>query len=308
MTIATRAGVQDRAPTVEWVTFLLITGCYGTWMGALFWAAAPLGALIIPVVAFAAVLHSSLTHEALHGHPFRSRFWNEAVMFLPLSLTVPYARFRDLHLAHHRDSNLTDPYDDPESNYLDPVVWARLPMWQRGLLRVNNTLAGRILIGPAIGQVVFMVSELRLIRAGEPGVLRAWVAHLIGVALVLALVWLSPMPLWAYLVACYIALGVLRIRTFLEHQAHEKVRGRTVIIEDRGVLAFLFLNNNLHMVHHMHPGVPWYRLPAVYRAGRARFLAINKGYTYRSYGEVFRRFFLRAKDPVVHPLWRGPGK
>ena len=137
---------------------------------------------------------------------------------------------------------------------------------------------------------------------------RAWVAHLIGVAMVLALVWLSPMPLWAYLVACYIALGVLRIRTFLEHQAHEKVRGRSVIIEDRGVLAFLFLNNNLHLVHHMHPGVPWYRLPVIYRAGRARFLAINKGYTYRSYGEVFRRFFLRAKDPVVHPLWRGPGK
>ncbi len=32
-----------------------------------------------------------------------------------------------MHMAHHRDAILTDPYDDPESNYLDPAVWARLP-------------------------------------------------------------------------------------------------------------------------------------------------------------------------------------
>ena len=32
------------------------------------------------------------------------------------------------HLAHHRDAMLTDPYDDPESNYLDPAVWAGEPL------------------------------------------------------------------------------------------------------------------------------------------------------------------------------------
>jgi fatty acid desaturase len=40
---------------------------------------------------------------------------------------VPYLRFRDTHLAHHHDPNLTDPYDDPESNFQDPAVWARTP-------------------------------------------------------------------------------------------------------------------------------------------------------------------------------------
>ena len=81
------------------------------------------------------------------------------------------------------------------------------------------------------------------------------------------------------------------------------MRGRTVIIEDRGFFAFLFLNNNLHVVHHMHPGVPWYRLPALYRRGKERFCQVNDGYVYRSYGEIFRRFFWKAKDPVPHPLW-----
>ena len=111
------------------------------------------------------------------------------------------------------------------------------------------------------------------------------------------------MSLWHYLGACYIALALLRIRTFLEHQAHEKVRGRTVIVEDRGPLALLFLNNNLHVVHHMHPGVPWYQLPRLYRDGKTRFLSINQGYFYRSYAEVFAQYLWRAKDPVPHPLW-----
>ena len=58
----------------------------------------------------------------------------------------------------------------------------------------------------------------------------------------------------------------------------ERVGGRTARIEDRGPLAFLFLNNNLHAVHHMHPTAQWYRLPALYRADRARYLACNEGY------------------------------
>ena len=82
------------------------------------------------------------------------------------------------------------------------------------------------------------------------------------------------------------------------------MRGRTVIIEDRGPLAFLFLNNNLHAVHHMHPTVSWYRLPGLYRTHQSRFLTANDGYRYDSYGEVFRHYFFCAKDPVAHPLWR----
>ena len=117
----------------------------------------------------------------------------------------------------------------------------------------------------------------------------------------------SPMPLWAYAAAVYGGLSLQRIRSFLEHQAHDRASGRTAIVEDRGPLALLFLNNNLHVVHHMHPGVPWYRLPALYRSRRDRYLARNGGYVLRSYGEVFRRHLWRAKDPVPHPIWRRGG-
>ncbi|MFY2824930.1 fatty acid desaturase [Ruegeria sp. MALMAid1280] len=287
---------MSRSAAPEWGTLALIAACYGAWLAVAFLL--PLW-LAVPAMAVVAALHSSLTHEALHGHPFRTRWRNEALMALPLTLFIPYQRFRDLHLAHHRDETLTDPYDDPESNYLDPQVWGTLPGWQRRLLSVNNTLLGRIVLGPALGQIAFMRNELR----GGRDVLQAWALHLPGVVAVLWIVAQSHMPIWAYVLSVYLGLGLVKIRTFLEHRAHENSGARTVIIEDRGPLAFLFLNNNLHVVHHMSPGAPWYRLPALYQDGKELYQTRNEAYIYRSYAQIFRAYFLRAKDPVAHPLW-----
>ena len=299
-----RAPARGRRLSIEWPTAGLIVACYAGWIAALFWLAPVSLTLAIPLTAVLIALHASLIHEVLHGHPFGIKWLNELTMRLPLNLVIPYCRFRDQHLDHHRDANLTDPYDDPETNFIDPEVWPRLPGWFRLLLRFNNTLAGRLLIGPALGNWVFLRGEARLLAAGDRRVVAAWILHLIGVVLVLWIVAVSPMPVWAYLVAAYCGFSLLKIRTFLEHRAHEKARGRTVVIEDRGPLAFLFLNNNFHVVHHMNPGVAWYRLPALYRAGKERYLSYNEGYVYRSYGEVFGKYLLRPKDPVPHPLWR----
>ncbi|MBY5932022.1 fatty acid desaturase [Tateyamaria omphalii] len=290
----------DRPARVEWITLGLWLVCMGLWAVAMLVGS---GVIAWIVLVFALVLHASLTHEVLHGHPFPSRLASEALVVVNPGLFVPYLRFRDTHLAHHQDANLTDPYDDPESNYVDPVVWRRMPRVLRVVLRVNNTLAGRMLVGPLVGQILFMRDDWRAIREGDRQVLRGWLVHVPGVVLVVGLVSVGSMPLWAYLAGCYAALSVLKIRTFLEHQAHERARGRTVIVEDRGLLAFLFLNNNFHVVHHMHPRVPWYRLPALYRAHRDRYLKSNEGYRYGSYREVFAQHFLTAKDPVPHPLW-----
>jgi len=297
--------VSDR-PVIEWPTFLLICATYALWALATTWlySLSPVAGILLAGLAIAQF--SSLQHEVLHGHPFRSRWLNEALVFAGLTLTVPYARFRDTHLAHHHDPVLTDPYDDPESNYLAPAVWAALPVPVRLLLRANNTLLGRIVLGPLIGTVMWLWGEGRLMLAGNHAVIRAWLTHAGGVILVLVWLGLAAMPVWAYLLAAWIGHGLLKIRTFLEHRAHDAPRARTVIVEDRGPLALLFLNNNFHSVHHMHPTAPWYRLPALYAAQRGHYLRRNEGYVYRSYAQVFVRHLLRAKDPVPHPLHPAP--
>ena len=288
----------------EWPTVVLLIFCYTLWgLGTtLVYTLSPV--LAVSGVVFATVLHASLTHEALHGHPFANRHLNAALVFPALTLVVPYIRFRDTHLAHHLDSVLTDPYDDPESNYLDPAVWQRLPRWRKALMNFNNRLLGRLVLGPILGQLAFMGDDARRIRAGDRRVLLGWLWHLPAAGLVLGwMIWVAAMPLWLWALCLYVALAILKIRTFLEHQAHLRARGRTVIIEDRGPLALLFLNNNLHVVHHMHPRVPWFRLPHLFRARRARYLSQNEGYYYPSYFSIFRQYFWRAKDPVPHPLW-----
>ncbi len=291
--------------SIEWPTLLLIAACHGVWaLGTTVFAEMWLPPGFV-VTILAITLHSSIQHEVLHGHPTSSRRFNEALVFLPLGLAFPYGRFRDLHIAHHRDENLTDPYDDPESNYLDPNVWARLSTPLRLMLRANNTLLGRMLIGPAVSVFAVVRSDLRALRGGDRAIRRDWLLHLAGLALVVLWVIRSPMPVWLYLVAAYLGMSMLKIRTFLEHRAHEMSAGRTVIVEGRGLLPFLFLYNNFHVVHHMKPGIPWYRLPALYAEKKDEFLRRNEGYLFASYGEVFRRFFLRPKDPVPHPLRRG---
>ncbi len=276
----------------------LIIGCYGTWLALIFMAPLALNLVLLP---FVIALQSSLQHEVLHGHPFTNQRLNAALALPSLNIVIPYARFRDTHLAHHHDARLTDPYDDPESNYLDPDVWRRLPWILRAVLRANNTLVGRLVLGPFIGTIMFFRTEL---RSGTAKTGLQWCGHLCVVAGILSFVVVSPMPLWAYGISAYFGLSLLKLRTFLEHQAAERCTGRTAIVESAGLFGFLFLNNNLHVVHHKHPRVSWHQLPALYRANRAGYLARNAGYFYPSYGAILRKYAFRCKDPVAHPLWQ----
>lgn len=294
-------------PQPEWPTIALVALTYALWIVLTLGAGAIGPWIAVPLLAVAIAQHSSLQHEIIHGHPFSNQRLNDALVFPAIGLAVPYERFRDLHLAHHTDPNLTDPYDDPESNYLDPAVWARLSHPLRILLLANNTLLGRMVLGPAIGCLRLWYTDAVAIVRGDRKVARAWLLHAAGVVPVVAwLAWVGTTPAWAYGLACWLALSLLRIRTFLEHRAHERSAARSVIIEDRGPLSVLFLNNNFHAVHHADPGLAWYRLPGEYRRQQEMILRRNGGYRYRSYGEVFWRHFIRRKDPVPHPFYPAP--
>ncbi|MBN8293648.1 fatty acid desaturase [Rhodobacter sp. NTK016B] len=289
---------------LEWPTLGLIAGCYGVWLVAGFWLypRAPVAALALMAVMTA--LHSSLVHECLHGHPTRHRLINEALVTLPLSLVYPFRRYRSLHLAHHHDTKLTDPLDDPESYYRERWRYRALPLPLRGLLRLNNTLAGRMVIGPWLSVAGFLGAEMRHLRDDAWGVRRAWALHLPAMLAVLVLVYAMGIPLWLYALAvCWPGLSLIALRTFAEHQWHEAPEGRTIIVE-RSPLAWLYLNNNLHIVHHRHPSTPWYALPALYRARRDDWRALNRGYVFPNYWALWRQWGFRAKEPVAHPVLR----
>ena len=140
-----REPMGDYMRQTEWPTLLLLVGCYLLWL-LVTATHATLGPwLAIPILTLVLVQHSSLQHEVLHGHPSRHAGLNEALVFPALGLWLPYRRFRDLHLKHHRVPTLTDPHDDPESFYLPLTRWRLLGPAMSALLAFNNTLLGRML-------------------------------------------------------------------------------------------------------------------------------------------------------------------
>ena len=286
-----------------WPTAVLLSACYATWLLLVINHAA-LGWLWHVPAALLITLHSSLQHELLHGHLARNRRTNELLALPALGLFIPYRRFRDLHLAHHRDENLTDPYDDPESWYLSDKAWAQTPAPLRMLRKINTCLLGRILIGPALALYGFWRADLAAIRRGDSQVAKAWLAHLPAIMLVIIILQMNDVSLldYVFLVALP-GMSMLMIRTFIEHRAVEPVDARTAVVEAGWFMSLLFLNNNLHAVHHRSPATPWYALPALWRASRTRVLTEIDGNHYPDgYAEVCRRWLLSPREPIVTPL------
>jgi fatty acid desaturase len=293
---------------VEVPTLVLIFIAYGGWLAmTLAYAHLPL-VITAPVLAALITLHSSLQHEIVHGHPTRWLGINRLLAIVPLSLWLPYERYRRSHRQHHIDPRLTDPLDDPESFYVTHELWRRSGAPTRWLLAAQQTLAGRVLVGPFWRIGVFLRAEVRALRANQPEVRAIWAEHLVWCVPVL--VWLKlvcGIPLWIYFLTMVIpANAILLIRSFAEHRARPQVRERVAIVENSWLLGPLFLFNNLHALHHEAPAIPWYEYNARYRVVRARLIAENGGLVYSSYFDVARRFLFRRHDVLTHPTDRVP--
>ncbi len=304
----TGTGVREkrtRTMRIEWLTIWLVVACYAIWAGVTYYHTALPLFVWLPIAVICTALHSSLMHEVCHGHPTNRAWLNEGFVILPISLFVPYRRFKDLHLKHHKNEWLTDPYDDPESFYLAQENWTQLPPWKRRILTFNNTMLGRLTIGPGINIVRFFASDIRLMLDGDRQVLKAWIIH--GIAALAVFYWVRAvcgLSLVFYATAiAYPAYALIMIRTFAEHQADNDKNRRSVLVERPRIFSWLFLNNNLHYLHHKYPSAPWYKLPSLFREMRNTLVAENGGYVFRSYKDQFARYGVTPKEPVAHPLW-----
>lgn len=293
---------------IEWPTVLLAVFIYGLWLAITlsyhilpFWIVAIIGSVTL-------AWHGSLQHEILHGHPTRWRAVNRAMGLVPLSLWIPYERYRQSHLVHHIDQRITDPFDDPESYYWDAQAWDRLGVIGQALVWAQTTLAGRLLIGPFWIIAHFLASEARLVIEGRERVRAIWAEHLLLCApVVLWVTLVCGMPFWLYLLGIVVpATSLMLVRSFAEHRAAEGVEERTAIVENSWFFGPLFLFNNLHAAHHEAPTMPWYEIPSWYRENRERLIAANGGHLYNTYFDVARRYLFTPHHAPKHPFGRAP--
>ncbi len=205
----------------------------------------------------------SLQHETIHGHPTRLRWINTLIGAWPLALWLPFENYRHSHLTHHNDERLTDPLDDPESFYWRQEQWDSLGAVGRGAIRLQATLVGRMIVGPAWASARLWKFEIVRLARGERRAFREVALHAVGLTLVLAwVVGVCKMPILEYVLCFkYAGTSLAMVRAFAEHRAESLVERRTAIVERSWVLGPLFLFNNLHLAHHMRPTLPWCILP-----------------------------------------------
>lgn len=290
---------QRAGHRIEWPTAGLLLAFVAVYLGVVLGHLTLPWWLSVPLLAVLGGFYMSLQHEVLHGHPTASTRLNTVIGFAPLSLYLPYLRYKDLHTQHHV-GELTHPLVDPESFYVDPQVWEQAGTWRRRYMQCTRTLLGRLTLGSVHAITGYVVSDLRL-AARDRGVARQWLVHL---AVAAPLGWwlfsVIDVPMWEYLVG-FVLCGYMftQLRAFAEHRAVASGT-RSAVVNAGPVMSLLFLNNNLHHTHHAAPAEPWYRLPALHVAMGSDALAdAGAGRYPGGYAEVIRRY-------LVHPFCQAP--
>lgn len=303
-------GAGSVAPRASWwrrwelPTWLLAVAIYGAWAALVVFHAAIPWWLLVPAAAYVLAWHFSLQHEAIHGWRSIPLWLRTALVWPPIGGWLPYELYRRSHTIHHRDVNLTYPGVDTESVYHRQEDWDRYsPLW-RGVLMFNQTLLGRLTIGPILRLRKLFMTEWALLKKGDFSNVRIWIGFALGLAAVLWFVKaVGHMPIWKYyLMFVYPGFSLGLLRAFIEHRWGDHPEERIASVESNWVFGLLFLWNNLHIVHHLDPALPWYEIPGAYRREREGFLRLNGSFVFRGYGEIVGKWFLRPVFVPIHPI------
>jgi fatty acid desaturase len=284
-------------------TWGVAVAVYAAWALLVIYNAALPWPVLALLAAYVLAWHFSLQHEAIHGWkslPLRLR---TALVWLPIGGWLPFALYKRAHTIHHNDPRLTYPGEDTETQYHRAADWAAYsPAW-RGILLFNQTLIGRLAIGPALRLRKLVLTEFALLRRGDFSNLPVWGRFALGLGAVLLFVrWAGGMPVWKYyLLFVYPGISLGMLRAFIEHRWGDDPAERIASVESNWLFGMLFLWNNLQIVHHLYPAMPWFRIPGFYRRHRRELLEMNGHYVFRGYGEIARRWLVRPVFVPVHP-------
>jgi len=214
----------------------------------------------------AASLHgiSLFTHEAVHGTLSPNRKWNAILGALcAIPVLQNFSAYRVLHLRHHEHLGEEG----------DPDHYPNYTRWTWMVFLMNW---GRLLIGYPVYIVAIPILGFKQGSATER---RGIVAEALAGAVFLVLLFRLPafVVIHAWVIPMLIINTFVNIRgmsqhTLLEQHHGDTVRGTRTILTNP-VTTFFMCNENYHLEHHLHPGVPWYHLPRVSRILRDELTA-----------------------------------
>jgi fatty acid desaturase len=215
----------------------------------------------IGINSFMAYLLFTSMHEAGHlnisGSNKSLRWAEEGIGWLSgLTLFAPYYVFKVLHFRHHAFTN--DPEKDP-----DHWLASKNPL----ALLMHSTTIFPVYFIKAL-QLLFFTEERiskKIKRELQIGLLIFIVMVSVFILAGLTVGWLPIVQVW--LIPAFIAQALLAFAfDWLPHHPHkEKGRYQNTRVVDIPGLSLLLLGQNYHLVHHLHPRIPFYEYEKSYR-------------------------------------------
>ncbi|MGW0161430.1 fatty acid desaturase [Mycobacterium sp. NPDC003323] len=257
----------EQIPALSWPTVGIFTVAVAVF-GASTWAAltsALPAPVTIAVSAAAIFVLFTVLHDASHYSISRHRWVNVAfgrVAMLFVSPLISFKSFAFIHIEHHRNTN--DGDNDPD-HFVSAAPWWQLPFrfplmdvpYLRFLIRNIGSRPRAEVIETA---VLMSSSVAAIVVAGSTGHL--WL---------LAVVYLIPERVAMFVLAWW--FDWLPHHDLTETHRGNRYQATRNRVGAEWILTPLLLSQNYHLVHHLHPSVPFHRYVAAWRRNEAAYLA-----------------------------------
>lgn len=221
----------------------------------------------IGVQGFVTVWMFIVAHESIHHTVGRPNWINHvfgrlSMPFVSLFGTFPMLAY--VHLAHHRNTN-EGIHDDPDAwsssgpRWQLPLRWLTIDAWYCRFYLARLRRRPR---QETLGFAIHLTSALAFVTAivvlgyGRELVLIYFLPQRIGVGLLAW--WFDWLPHHGLVTARNDRFRIARVRVGWER-----------------VLCPLLMYQNYHLVHHIHPGIPFYLYIKAWRAAEADYLDRN---------------------------------
>ena len=252
-----------QVPEIALPTLALVGGVLVLWLGGIVgylagivpWTASFLMNLVAAYVAFTGL------HDASHFSLGRKR-WISIVVgeCLSVVLFANFQIFRQIHQRHHRHTN--DENQDPDAWLGAGPTW-QLPL--RWLMVDVHYLRAFQFSQLKIGRFEFLAMVASAMTTAT------LIAVLVGSgnSLLILTLWFLPARI-SLMAAAYYADYVPHQRPHATPRKQHKY-AHTANIRGR-LLGVLLVGHNMHLVHHLYPGVPFYRCFKIWRLRRDEWL------------------------------------
>ena len=203
-----------------------------------------------------------LEHECIHDTPFRTQRLNITVgAICGFILLLPCEWFRYFHRDHHRYTQIHGK--DPELETAKPATKIQWLIHLSGLPLLKSLLEviARYTLGKNSDSYIPDNAKAKVVRqvrymTAAYGLL--WLISLISQSTTLLWVWIIPLQLGQP----FLRLYLLAEHTLCDYSDNMFLNTRTILTNP--VVRWFTWNMPYHTEHHVYPGVPFHKLPALH--------------------------------------------